>query len=89
VPGLEGTDEVIDNKNDDGQITEEIQATGNVIETESGPTNRLEASAQSPEFECYFEGCRQRFSSQNELIAHMDKESADARQKQQLHDDGY
>ena len=63
--GLEDMYEVIDEK---------IQDTGNVIKTESGPTHPLEAS---PQFECYFEGCGQRFSSR-ELIAHMDKESADA-----------
>jgi hypothetical protein len=82
VPWLEGTDEVIDDKNDDGQITEEIQSTGNVIETESGPTNGLEEPPPSPQFECYY--CKQCFPSNIERIAHMDKESADAREKRQL-----
>jgi hypothetical protein len=76
-------DEVIDEKNA-GQITEEIQDTGNVIKTESRATHPLEASLPSPQFECYFEGSGQRFSSRSELIAHMDKESADAREKRQL-----
>jgi hypothetical protein len=80
VPGM---DEVIDEKNA-GQITEEIQDTGNVIKTESRATHPLEASLPSPQFECYFEGSGQRFSSRSELIAHMDKESADAREKRQL-----
>ncbi|MFY9870097.1 MAG: hypothetical protein WAK17_10295 [Candidatus Nitrosopolaris sp.] len=78
VPGM---DEVIDEKNA-GQITEEIQDTGNVIKTESGPTHPLEASPPSPQFQCYY--CEQRFPGQSELIAHMDKESADAREKRQL-----
>lgn len=40
-------------------------------------------------FECPFGGCGKRFSSQSELISHMDKESAEAREKQQLQVDGY
>ena len=31
-------------------------------------------------FECPFGGCGKRFSSQSELISHMDKESAEARE---------
>jgi hypothetical protein len=70
VPGLEGMDKVIDDNND-GQIeAEEIQATGNVIETKSGPTNRLEASSPFRKFECYY--CKQLFPGQDELIAHFD-----------------
>ena len=69
-------DEVIDRKNA-GQITEEIQDTGNVIKTENGPAHPLVASPPSPQFQCYY--CEQRFLSQSDLIAHMDKESADAR----------
>jgi hypothetical protein len=33
-------------------------------------------------YQCYY--CEERFLSQSELIAHMDKESADARKKQQV-----
>ncbi|MFZ0513116.1 MAG: hypothetical protein WAM14_16015 [Candidatus Nitrosopolaris sp.] len=44
---MPGMDEVIDQKNA-GQITEEIQDTGNVIKTESRATHPLEASLPSP-----------------------------------------
>ena len=74
-------DEVIDRKNA-GQITEEIQDTGNIIKTENSPAHHLVASPPSPQFQCYY--CEQRFLSQSDLIAHMDKESADAREKQHL-----
>jgi hypothetical protein len=39
------------------------------------------ASTTSPQFECHFKGCGQRFNNQSELIGHMDKESAEARQR--------
>jgi hypothetical protein len=40
----------------------------------------IEAFPSSP-FECPFQGCGQCFASQSELIAHMDRESADARKE--------
>jgi hypothetical protein len=78
---MPGVDEVIDEKNAT-QITEdeEIQDTGNKIKPENGPTHAIKTSALSQEFPCYY--CEQRFPSQSEL-AHMDKESADAKEKQQ------
>ncbi|MGA9151592.1 MAG: hypothetical protein WBZ36_13525, partial [Candidatus Nitrosopolaris sp.] len=55
-----------------------------VAKPKNNPTHPVEASPPSPpspQFECPFEGCGQRFGSQSELIAHMDKESADARKE--------
>jgi hypothetical protein len=70
--------EGIDEK-DSSQLHEEIQDTEDA-KPENSPAHTLEASPPSPQFECYFEGCGQRFNSQSELIAHMDKESGDARE---------
>jgi hypothetical protein len=75
----EGTNEI-----DDGQIVKETQDTEDIIKPENSPTHPLEASTPSlpsPQFECYFQGCGQRFTTESELIAHMDKESADARKE--------
>jgi hypothetical protein len=80
VPGLEGVDEVIEEK-DDGQSDNETQDTEAIIKPENTPAHPIEASPPSPQFECYY--CEQRFQSESELIAHMDKESAEAREKQQ------
>jgi hypothetical protein len=76
---MPGVDEVIDEKNA-SQITEdeEIQDTGNKIKPENGPPQCIKTSALSQEFPCYY--CEQRFPSQSELIAHMDKESENARE---------
>ncbi|MGA9150294.1 MAG: C2H2-type zinc finger protein [Candidatus Nitrosopolaris sp.] len=63
----------------DRQILNELQDTENLIKPENSPTHPPETSP-SPQFECPFEGCGQRFSTESELIAHMDKESADARE---------
>jgi hypothetical protein len=51
------------------------QGTSHTSDTSLGPTNPLEASRS---FRCYY--CTQRFPSQNELIAHMDQESDEARE---------
>jgi hypothetical protein len=74
---------------DNGQVANEIRASENVIKPENTSTRPLDASSTTPslQFQCYY--CEQRFPSQSELIAHMDKESADARKKQQLNVDGY
>jgi hypothetical protein len=69
---------------DNVQIANEIRDSGDVIEPEDTSTHSLEASPTSPEFECFLQGCGQRFNSRRELIAHMDRESAEAREKQQL-----
>jgi hypothetical protein len=63
---------------DSSQLHEEIQDTEDA-KTENSPTRTLEASPPSPQFKCPFEGCGEHFTSQSELIAHMDKESAEAR----------
>jgi hypothetical protein len=62
---------------DNVQVANEIRDSEEVIAPENTSANPLEASSRFPEFECYFKGCGQRFSSQRELIAHMDKESAE------------
>ncbi|MGA9151348.1 MAG: hypothetical protein WBZ36_12285 [Candidatus Nitrosopolaris sp.] len=67
---------------DSSQLREEIQDTEDIIKPENSPTHPLEASPPSPpspQFECYY--CRQCLPSQSELIAHMDKESADAKER--------
>ena len=61
----------------DRQIVNELQDTENLIKPENSPTHPPETSP-SPQFECPFEDCGQRFRSQTALIAHMDKESAEA-----------
>jgi hypothetical protein len=66
----------------DDQIVKETEDTEDIINPKNSPTHPLEASPPSPpspQFECYFQGCGQCFPSQSELIAHMDKESEDAR----------
>jgi hypothetical protein len=68
------------------QVANEIRDSEDVTAPENTPTQSLEASAAFPQFECFLQGCGRRFNSQRELIAHMDKESADARKKQQLDD---
>jgi hypothetical protein len=68
---LEGMDEGT-NKRGDSQIASEIRDTEDSIQPENSPTHLSEASPPSPQFECYY--CKQRFPSQSELIAHMDKE---------------
>jgi hypothetical protein len=84
VNKIQDTKDVITLENSpDGQIVKETEDTKDTINPENSPTHPPEASPPSPpspEFECYFQGCGQCFSSQNELIVHMDKESADARQ---------
>jgi hypothetical protein len=65
-------------ENEDRQSVNEIQDTVAVFKQENNPTCFIKASPSSPQFECYY--CEQRFPSQSELIAHMDKESEDARE---------
>ena len=91
-------DDQIGEIEDSSQLDEEIQDTKDRIEDdetqdiedinkpENDPTHSLEASPPSPpspKFECPFEGCGKTFASESEHISHMDKESADAREKQQ------
>ncbi|MGC2572896.1 MAG: hypothetical protein WA364_15400 [Candidatus Nitrosopolaris sp.] len=65
-----------------GQLVNESQYIEEKIKPENSPTHLQEASPLSPQFECYFQ-CGQGFTSQSELIAHMDKESDDARQEKE------
>ena len=55
------------------------QDVKDAIKPEDTQAHPIEASPPSP-FECYFQGSGQRFASQSELIAHMDKESAEAKE---------
>jgi hypothetical protein len=73
-----GVEEVV-KKIDSSQLHQDIQDTQVVIKPENTSTHPLEASPPSPQFECPY--CAQRFPNQSELIVHMDKESADARQQ--------
>jgi hypothetical protein len=87
--GTQGTDLesiIIDEKVSNG-LHQETQDAGDVIKTENTPTHPLEASPPYPQFQCYY--CEQHFPSQSELIGHMDRESADAREKQRRDVDGY
>jgi hypothetical protein len=61
-----------------GQIDKETQDNEDIIMPENSPTDPLEAFHR-PQFECCY--CRQCLPSQNELVAHMDEESAAARQR--------
>jgi fructosamine-3-kinase len=81
---LQGTS--IDKKASTG-LHQETQHARNMIKKENELTHLREASHLSQQFHCYY--CEQRFLSQSELIAHMDKESADAREKQQDDVEGY
>lgn len=74
---LEGGGDGI-NKKDDSQIAK--QDMEGIIKPENSPSCSAKAPPSSPQFECPFQGCRQRLSTKSELIAHMDKEAADARQ---------
>jgi hypothetical protein len=76
---LEGVTEGIEAK-EDGKNDNKTQDTEDTIKPENSPTHTLEASPPSPQFECRLQGCGKRFNSQSELIAHMDKESAEARE---------
>jgi hypothetical protein len=58
------------------------QDAWDVIKTENGPTHSQVAPTPHQQFQCYY--CEECFPSQSELIVHMDKESADAREKQQV-----
>jgi len=64
-----------ENKGIDKKQDKEIHGMGATNKPESPSSTK--ASPPSPQFECPY--CGQSFASQSELIAHMDKESEDAR----------